>query len=180
VPERIQRERGRRTEARAGNRGAVEQPRIALEERDTSKEAGKGTKSPFDQIRRHLRSEAVSRRLRRARETYTVNTRRTIEKALRNLEELADEAHTRATSKYLPTEDKQKWTRIEAYIYQTVNGLTKTRDNQEIMDRPLYAFSSPISILPVCSPCDLDPTPRFTTGSGRSSSLKNTLDNSLS
>jgi len=96
---------------------------------------GRGSESPFDQIRRHLRDEVVSRRVRRFGETYTVNTRRTIEKALRNLEELADEAHTRATAKYQPTEVRQKWARVEAYIYQTVNGLTKTRDNQEIKEK---------------------------------------------
>jgi len=99
------------------------------------KDAGKGGESPFDQIRRQLRRKVVSRRLRRGGETYTVDTRRTIEKALRNLEELADEAHSKATSKYQPTEDRQKWARIEAYIYQTVNGLTKTRDTQEIMEK---------------------------------------------
>jgi len=75
------------------------------------------------------------RRLRRVRRTYEVDSRKTIEKAIRNLQELAEEAHKRATAKYLPTEVRQKWARIEAYIYQTINSLTKTYDSQVIMEK---------------------------------------------
>ena len=76
-----------------------------------------------------------SRRVRRVREKYEVNTRKTIENAIRNLEELAEEAHRRATSKYLPTEVRQKWARLEAYVYQTINSLTKTYDSQMVMEK---------------------------------------------
>jgi len=75
------------------------------------------------------------RRVRGVKDSYEVDTKATIEKAIRNLEELAEEAHRRATNKYLPTEDRQKWARIEAYIYQTINSLAKTHDTQMITER---------------------------------------------
>jgi len=74
-------------------------------------------------------------RARRVRRTYEVNTRKTIEKAIRNLEVMAEYAHERATSKYLPTEVRQKWARIEAYIYQIINSLTRTYDSQMVMEK---------------------------------------------
>jgi hypoxanthine phosphoribosyltransferase len=81
------------------------------------------------------RARVFPRRVRDVRERYEVDTRSTIEKALRNLMELAEEAHRLATSKYQPTEDRQRWARIEAYIYQTINSLAKTRDSQTIEER---------------------------------------------
>ena len=74
-------------------------------------------------------------RTRKVRNLYQVDTKKTIERAIENLEELAEEAHKRATSKYLSTDTRQKWARIEAYIYQTVNNLTKTYDSQRIMEK---------------------------------------------
>ena len=91
------------------------------EPRDAQAEPGRGGVFP--------------RRVRGVREIYEVDTRATIEKAIRNLMELAEEAHRRATSKYQPTEDRQRWARIEAYIYQTINSLAKTHDTQMIMER---------------------------------------------
>jgi len=64
-----------------------------------------------------------------------LDTRKTIENAIRNLDELADEAHTRATSKYQPVEARQKWARIETYVYQTINSLTKNYDSQLVMEK---------------------------------------------
>ena len=81
------------------------------------------------------RRRVFPRRVRHIRDSYDVDTRSTIEKALRNLMELAEEAHRLATSKYQPTEDRQRWARIEAYIYQTINSLAKTRDSQTIEER---------------------------------------------
>jgi low affinity Fe/Cu permease len=98
-------------------------------------EEEKGKESPYVQIRPPRRGDVFPRRVRGIKESYEVDTRKTVEKAIRNLEELAEEAHKRATSKYLPTEDRQRWARIEAYIYQTINGLAKTRDTQAIMEK---------------------------------------------
>ena len=95
----------------------------------------KSKEPPYVQIRNPRKGDVFTRRVRGVRERYEVDTRSTIEKALRNLEELAEEAHKRATSKYQPTEDRQRWARIEAYIYQTINSLTKTHDSQMIMER---------------------------------------------
>ena len=86
-------------------------------------------------IREPRRGEVFPRRVREVREEYELDTKKTIEKAIRNLEELAEEAHRRATSKYLPTEVRQKWARIEAYIYQTINSLTKNYDSQMVMEK---------------------------------------------
>ena len=95
----------------------------------------KEAETPATQIRHPRKGEVFPRRVRGVRERYEVDTRKTIENAIRNLEELAEEAHKRATSKYLPTEVRQKWTRIEAYLYQTINSLTKTHDSQMVMER---------------------------------------------
>jgi len=80
------------------------------------------------------RRRFVSRTL-RVRRVYQLDTRKTIENAIRNLDELAEEAHTRATSKYQPVEARQKWARIEAYVYQTINSLTKNYDSQLVMEK---------------------------------------------
>ena len=74
-------------------------------------------------------------RTRRVRLDYVLDTRKIIENAITNLEELAGEAHTRATAKYLSTDTRQKWARIETYIYQTINTLTKNYDSQQIAQR---------------------------------------------
>ena len=73
-------------------------------------------------------------RTRRVGRVYKLDTRETIENAIRNLDELAEEAHARATSKYQPVEARQRWARIEAYIYQTINSLTKNYDSQLVME----------------------------------------------
>jgi len=93
------------------------------------------TKTHTVYIREVKRGEAFPRRLRIVGSQYELDTRKSIEKAIRNLEELAEEAHKRATSKYLPTDVRQKWARIEAYIYQTINSLTKNYNSQRVMDK---------------------------------------------
>ena len=97
--------------------------------------AEKNEESPRVQIRDLRRGEVFTRRVRDVRESYEVDTRATIQRAIRNLEELAEEAHRRATSKYLPTAERQRWARIEAYIYQTINSLAKTSDIQTIQKK---------------------------------------------
>ena len=87
------------------------------------------------QIRNLRKREVFPRRVRNITDRYVVDTRKTIEGAIRNLEELAEEAHKRATSKYLPTEVRQKWARTEAYIYQVINSLTKNYDSQMVMEK---------------------------------------------
>jgi hypothetical protein len=89
----------------------------------------------FVQIRDTGRGGVFTRRVRRVKDSYTVDARKIRERALKNLEELAEEAHRRATSKYLPTAERQKWARIEAYVYQTLNGLLKTHDEEEFGER---------------------------------------------
>jgi hypothetical protein len=77
---------------------------------------------------------------------YRLNTRKTIEKAIMNLDELADEAHIRAKSKYQPVEARQKWARIAAYIYQTINSLAKNYDSQLVLEK-LEALTSRVEEL---------------------------------
>jgi len=74
-------------------------------------------------------------RLRRVRADYELNTKKTLERAIRNLEESAEEAHKRATSKYLSTDERQKWAKIEAYLYQTIASISKTYDLQQIEEK---------------------------------------------
>jgi len=74
-------------------------------------------------------------RTRKVKLDYVLDTRKIIENAITNLQELAGEAHTRATAKYLSTDTRQKWARIETYIYQTINTLTKNYDSQQIAER---------------------------------------------
>ena len=86
-------------------------------------------------IRDMGRGGVFSRRVRRVKDSYTVDAKKIRERALENLQELAEEAHRRATSKYLPTAERQRWARIETYIYQTINGLLKTYDEEEFRER---------------------------------------------
>ena len=86
-------------------------------------------------IRDMGRGGVFSRRVRRVKDSYTVDAKKIRERALENLQELAEEAHRRATSKYLPTAERQRWARIETYIYQTINGLLKTHDEEEFRER---------------------------------------------
>ena len=92
-------------------------------------------RAPAATIRRPRRGEVFPRRLRSVRERYEVDTRKTIENAIRNLEELAEEAHGRATSKYQPTEHRQRWARIEAYLYQTISGLARAHDGRLVLEK---------------------------------------------
>ena len=57
------------------------------------------------------------------------------EQAVQQLTELANEAHKRATSKNLPTKDRQVWSRIATYIHQTINLILKTYDNHAINEK---------------------------------------------
>jgi len=98
-------------------------------------ETEKEIETAIFQIRNLRRREVFPRRVRNITDRYVVDTRKTIEGAIRNLEELAEEAHKRATSKYLPTEVRQKWARTEAYIYQVINSLTKNYDSQMVMEK---------------------------------------------
>ncbi len=51
------------------------------------------------------------------------------------MSELADAAHRRAIAKYLPTADRQRWSRIEAYIHQTANSILKAYDSHAINEK---------------------------------------------
>ena len=93
------------------------------------------TKTTTIKIRRPKRGEPFPRRVRGVKEKYELDTRKCIEKAIKDLMKLAEEAHKYATAKYQPTEVRQKWTRLEAYIYQTINSLTKTYDSQRVLEK---------------------------------------------
>ena len=98
-------------------------------------ETEKDTKTQTIYVREIKKGEAFPRRVRKVGSVYELDTRKSIERAIRNLEELAEEAHRRAMSKYQPTEVRQKWARIEAYIYQTINSLTKTYDSRMVLEK---------------------------------------------
>ena len=66
---------------------------------------------------------------RRVRIAYPLDTKKTLEDAIKKLEELAADAHKRATSKYLPMEVRQKWARVEAYVYQVINARVRAHNN---------------------------------------------------
>ena len=57
------------------------------------------------------------------------------ERAIEQLTELADAAHDRATAKFLPTDVRQRWSRIEAYIHQTANSILKAYDSHAINEK---------------------------------------------
>jgi hypothetical protein len=41
----------------------------------------------------------------------------------------------RATSKYLPTDVRQRWSRIATYVHQTVNSILKAYDSHAINEK---------------------------------------------
>lgn len=106
---------------------------MILQERLKLSDRNEGENDPTVTAPNFERRRFVSKTL-RVRRVYKLDTRKIIENAIRNLEELAEEAHARATSKYQPVEARQKWARIEAYIYQTINSLAKNYDSQLVME----------------------------------------------
>jgi len=74
-------------------------------------------------------------RTRRIRSKSTVDPQRYREQAIVQLTELADVAHDRATSKYLPTADRQKWSRIAAYVHKTANSILEAYDGHAINEK---------------------------------------------
>ena len=114
---------------------SINQIRARQEELEMPNKTEIETDTTSIQIRELRKGEVLPRKVRNIRKRYEVDTRKTIEKAIRNLEKVAEEAHKRATSTYLPTEARQKWARIEAYIYQVINSLAKNYDSQTIMER---------------------------------------------
>ena len=86
-------------------------------------------------IERPREREVFPRRVSEIREVYVLDTEEVLENAIANLVELAGEAHKRATNKYVPTRDRQRWARVEAYIYQTINSLLKTHDDQQVLKK---------------------------------------------
>ena len=79
--------------------------------------------------------EGILIRLRRVKKEYELDTKKVIEKAVKNLQELAEVAHERATSKYLPTDVRQKWMKIEVYIYQTMTAIIKDYDAKKVNEK---------------------------------------------
>lgn len=74
-------------------------------------------------------------RTRRIRLKSPVDPQRYREQAMVQLTELANEAHERATSKYLPTDVRQRWSRIATYVHQTVNSILKAYDSHAINEK---------------------------------------------
>jgi GR25 family glycosyltransferase involved in LPS biosynthesis len=83
--------------------------------------------------RRYCRKFLV--RTRRIRLVSPVDPQQFREQAMVQLTELANEAHVRATSKYLPTADRQKWSRIATYVHQTANSILKAYDSHAINEK---------------------------------------------
>ena len=73
--------------------------------------------------------------MRRVRSRSPVDPQVYREEAIEQLKELADAAHGRATARFLPTADRQKWSRIEAYIHQTANSILKAYDGHAINEK---------------------------------------------
>jgi len=84
---------------------------------------------------RRKTSTAFARRARLITEKYVTNTKKVRERAIKQLQELADEAHKRATNKYQSIESRQQWAKIEVYVIQTLNSLIKSYDQQKIMEK---------------------------------------------
>jgi DNA-directed RNA polymerase subunit L len=74
-------------------------------------------------------------RTRRIRLKSPVDPQQYREQAMVQLTELANEAHDRATSKYLPTAVRQKWSRIATYTHQTANTILKAYDSHAINEK---------------------------------------------
>jgi hypothetical protein len=57
------------------------------------------------------------------------------EDIVKQLKELAEEAHQSAMDRRLKASTRVKWARVEAYIYQVISGITKQYDVVEINKR---------------------------------------------
>ena len=79
--------------------------------------------------------QVFARRTRKIKDHYKVNTRSIREDSIKKLKELADKAQKWAISKYIPTETRQKWAKITAYVYQTLNAVTNSYDQVYIIEK---------------------------------------------
>ena len=70
----------------------------------------------------------IARRARLMSRKYKIDTQRARELLIERLQETIEEAHKRATAKYTPTEDRQTWAKLEAYLVQTLNSILKSYD----------------------------------------------------
>jgi len=57
------------------------------------------------------------------------------EKALQNLEKLAQEAHIHAMDQAKDEKERRDWARIAGYIYQTLNSIASEYDVEKIKQR---------------------------------------------
>jgi len=64
-----------------------------------------------------------------------LETQKMREEIVKQLEELAKEAHQSAMDRRLKASTRVKWARVEAYIYQVISGITKQYDVVEINKR---------------------------------------------
>ena len=96
-------------------------------------DGGDGT-STSNPLRRKT-SGAFARRTRLITDEYVTDTKKVRERAIKQLQQLADEAHSRATNKYQSIESRQQWAKIEVYVIQTLNSLVKSYDQQKIMEK---------------------------------------------
>jgi len=74
-------------------------------------------------------------RTRRIRLKSPVDPQQYREQAIVQLTELANVAHDRATSKYLPAADRQKWSRIATYVHKAANSILKDYDGHAINEK---------------------------------------------
>jgi len=97
----------------------------------TDGEDGTSTSIPI----RRKTSRSFARRAKLITDEYATDTKKVRERAIKQLQELADEAHKRATNKYQSIESRQQWAKIEVYVIQTLNSLIKSYDQQKIMEK---------------------------------------------
>jgi len=64
-----------------------------------------------------------------------IDSQATREQAVKRLEELAKIAHRYAKDRHLKVTHRLKWARIEAYIYQVINGILKDYDAVKIAEK---------------------------------------------
>lgn len=74
-------------------------------------------------------------RTRRIRSKSSVDPQLYREQAIQQLKELADAAHGRATARFLPTADRQKWSKIATSVHQTANSILKAYDSHAINEK---------------------------------------------
>lgn len=94
-------------------------------------------KTGVKSVKPHItyRDRTFARRTRLIRNDYATRTKKIREEAIERLKALAEEAQKRATAKYQKSEERQKWAKIAAYLYQTLNSILNSYDQSYILGK---------------------------------------------